>query len=103
MTTIDVWRNSNGELTLVMTGVTTAPTIVDQGTGASVTLEPAVLDHNAFSVTVVSALGRPNNAWMGTLPLAPDATEAHLSIDVDGQHQQGVVRWPTVESTLFVH
>jgi hypothetical protein len=102
MMSLAVWRSANGKLMLVMTGVTAAPTIVDQGSKASVTLEPAVLDHNAFSVTVVSALGRPNNAWIGTLPLAPDATEAHLSIDVDGQRQQGVVRWP-VDSTPSVH
>jgi hypothetical protein len=103
MTTIDVWRSANGELTLIMTGMITAPTIVDQGIGARVTLEPAVLEQHALSTTVVSALGRPGNAWMGTLPLAPDATEARLTIEVDEQRQQGVVRWPTVDSTPSVH
>jgi hypothetical protein len=103
MITIDVWRNANGKLMLVMTGVATAPVVVNQDNKASVTLEPAVLDHNAFSVTIVSALGRPANAWMGTLPLAPDATEAQLMIEVDEQRQQAVVRWPTVESTPSVH
>jgi hypothetical protein len=103
MTTVDVLRSAKGELTVILTGPATAPTVVDQGSGVSVMLEPAVLDSTAMSITVVSALGRPGNAWFGTLPIAPGATEARLEIDVDGHRRQCVARWPTVEQMPSVH
>ena len=42
MQTLDCWRsNSTGELTVICTGMATAPIAIDLETGASVTLHPA--------------------------------------------------------------
>jgi hypothetical protein len=93
MNTLDVFRSARGELTVIMTGQTSPPTVIDRDTGASVTLEPAVLDNHPLSTTIVSAWGRPGNAWMGTLPSTPGASAVRLEIDVDGYRQRCVVHW----------
>jgi hypothetical protein len=94
-TTLDVFRSRcRDELMVVMTGPATAPTVVDQDTGTSVTLEPMVLDNTGFTITIASAFGRPAEAWMGSLPIAPDAPEARLEIAMDGHYQHCIVHWP---------
>jgi hypothetical protein len=94
-TTLDVFRSHRrDELTVIMTGPATAPIVVDRDTGTSVTLEPMVLDNTGFTMTIASAFGRPAEAWMGSLPIAPEAAAAHLEILVDGYCQYCIVRWP---------
>jgi hypothetical protein len=95
LTTLDVFRSRRrDELMVVVTGPAVAPTVVNQATGTSVTLEPAVLNDTGFTLTLASAFGRPAEAWMGSLPIAPDAPEAHLEIAMDGYCQYCIVRWP---------
>jgi hypothetical protein len=95
LTTLGVFRSRHrDELTVVMTGPTMAPTVVDRDTGTSVTLEPMVFDHTGFAIMLASAFGRPAEAWMGTLPIAPEATEARLEILVDGHCQRCTADWP---------
>jgi hypothetical protein len=95
LTTLDVFRSRRrAELTVLMTGPTTAPTVVDQDTGTSITLEPMIIQNTGFTVTIVSAFGRPVDAWVGSLPIAPDALEVRLEIAMDSHCQRCVVHWP---------
>jgi hypothetical protein len=94
LTTLDVFRSRrHDELMVVMTGPATAPTVVDRDTGMSVTLEPMIIQNTGFTMTIVSAFGRPAEAWMGTLLINPDALEVRLEIDMDGHYQHCIVRW----------
>jgi hypothetical protein len=94
LTTLDVFRSwRRGEITVLVTGPATAPTVVDRDTGTSTTLEPMVLDNTGFTITLASAFGRPTDAWMGSLPIAPEATAARLEILVGEYCRHCIVRW----------
>jgi hypothetical protein len=95
LTTLDVFRSHHrDEIVVLMTGQASAPTVVDRDTGARVTLEPMVLVDNAILFTIVPASGRPADAWTGSLPITPGASETRLEVIMDGCCQRCVVRWP---------
>jgi hypothetical protein len=63
MHTLDCWRLGNGELTVLCTGSTTAPIVIDLATGNSVALHPAQVqaDLARFGIaSVVSAANPPS-------------------------------------------
>jgi hypothetical protein len=77
----------DAELAAVMTGLpmTTAPVLIDRGSGASVACYPIRIDGGpCFSFAWCPGMRRPprprDNAWVGILPIEPDVPEANLSL-----------------------
>jgi hypothetical protein len=101
MHTLDCWRLSNGELTVLCTGSTTAPIAIDLETGTNVTLHPAQInaDMARFGIASVSrgAHGCTGNAWWADLPIGAERTEARLALVVDGVVTNVNARWPEPE------
>ena len=102
MQTLDCWRsNSTGELTVICTGMSTAPIAIDLETGASVAMRPAWAHTDLARFGIASVSSAPHscrgNAWWGDLPIGPDRTEARLALVIDGAVQNFTARWPEPE------
>ena len=102
MQTLDCWRsNSTGELTVICTGMSTAPIAIDLETGASVAMRPAWAHTELarFGIASVSRAvhGCVGNAWWGDLPIAKDRTEARLALVTDNVVRNFTARWPEPE------
>jgi hypothetical protein len=98
MQTIDCMRSTN-ELTVICTGILTAPVAIDLETGAGVTLNPAQVnaDLARFGIASLSSASNPSDAWWGALPMARERTEARLALVIDGVVQKVTARWPEPE------
>jgi hypothetical protein len=102
MHTIDCLRSATtGELTLIATGMTTAPIAIDLATGASVTLHPAQINADLASLGVASVISTPTSppgdVWWADLPIDKDRPEARLAVVVDGVVRNVTARWPVPE------
>jgi hypothetical protein len=102
MHTIDCFRSgSTGELTVICTGMTTAPVAIDLETGTSVTLHPAQVNADLARFGVASVISTPHSspgdAWWADLPIDKDRTQARLALMIDGVVQNVTARWPEPE------
>jgi hypothetical protein len=93
MSTLDVWRSGN-ELTVIVTGTTTAPVATNFDAGAIVTLRPCHIDHAISGHAAGICNGRhPSDSWWGELPVDRDADQARVGVVIDGTSRTCIVRW----------
>mgnify|MGYP003398769761 CR=1 FL=1 len=102
MQTLDCWRsNRTGELTVICTGMATAPIAIDLETGTSVVMCPAWAHTELarFGIASVSSAvhGCTGNAWWADLPIDKDRTEARLALVTDNVVRNFTARWPEPE------
>ena len=95
MPSLDVFRTTDGQALIVMTGSTTPPIVTNLDTGEACVLRPARIENTAgISFSICDAPDHRANAWHGELTSDPAKDEVGLSVVAGDRVFRGKVSWP---------